>query len=184
MRGDPKRQDRGFTLVELMIVVGVIGVIASLAIPNYLRFTAKTHRTEMLETVSKIKLYLKNVYDNTGTFSTAHMAAGAASAINPDPTAANAQPVGLPDKWNSALAGWPDFQFPPEGGVRMRYQYTLGNADSNGNVQDVTITVCGSFTSLGPNVVTCPGSMLGNYLYTEVFHGSGAADPPTEIPQF
>jgi prepilin-type N-terminal cleavage/methylation domain-containing protein len=185
MRVDPRRQDRGFTLVELMIVVGVIGVIASLAIPNYLRFTARTHRTEMLETVSKIKLYLKNVYDNNGTFSTGQtLAAGASSQINPDPTAPGAQPLGLPDKWNTSLNGWTDFQFPPEGGVRMRYSYTMGSADGSGNVQDLTITVCGAFTSLGPNLVTCPGSMLGNYLYTEVFHGNGTSDPPVEIPQF
>ena len=52
MRQEFRRRDRGFTLVELMIVVGVIGVIASLAIPNYLRFTARSSRSEMLETRS------------------------------------------------------------------------------------------------------------------------------------
>jgi prepilin-type N-terminal cleavage/methylation domain-containing protein len=172
-----QRQDRGFTLVELMIVVAVIGVIASLAIPNYMRFTARTRRAEMLETVSKIKLSFKSTFDNTGTFASNSTAApGNTSVINPT----NASiPVGQPDTWDTHAPGWGDFQFPPDGPVRMRYTYTIA-----ANGQDVTINVCGSIASLGSNVVSCPQGMTGNYLYTEVFHGSGASDPPTEVPAF
>lgn len=175
--------DRGFTLVELMIVVGIIGMIASLAIPNYLKFTARTRRTEMMETVSKIKLYFRNTYDNVGSLSTpGTVPHDAMSAVNPT----TLDPVGTAAAWNPSAVGWSDFQFPPEGGVKMRYSYTLGALDASGNVSDVTISVCGAFAGLGPNTVTCPGSMSGNYLYTEVFHGNGSLDPnpPTEFPAF
>ncbi len=37
---------RAFTLVELMIVVAVIGVLSALAIPNYIRFQAKSKQSE------------------------------------------------------------------------------------------------------------------------------------------
>lgn len=183
MRKKFSRQDRGFTLVELMIVVGVIGVIASLAIPNYLRFSARSSRSEMLETIGKMRMHFKQVYDNTGSFVTpSTAAAGADSTINPDP--ALGIPVGQPAPWNPNLATWTDFAFPPDGAVRMRYSYTMGTADGKGNVSDVTFSVCGQFAPLGPAVISCPGGLTGNYLYTEVFHGSGASETPVEFPTF
>jgi prepilin-type N-terminal cleavage/methylation domain-containing protein len=172
-----QRQDRAFTLVELMIVVAVIGVIASLAIPKYLLFTARTRRSEMLETVSKIKLSFKTAADNAGTFVSSSTVANSAGSSLVNPTTASI-PVGQPDTWNTHALGWVDFQFPPDGPVRMRYTYTITN-----NGQDLTISVCGSFASFGNNTVLCPQAMMGNYLYREVFHTNGSSDLPVyEFP--
>ena len=55
----------------------------------------------------------------------------------------------------------------------------------SGNVNEITFSVCGSLPSLGATVgALCPGPMDGNYVYTEVFHGNGTVDPPTEFPRF
>lgn len=50
------RQQKGFTLIELMIVVAIIGILAALAIPAYQDYTIRTRVSEGLSMASSAKL--------------------------------------------------------------------------------------------------------------------------------
>jgi len=61
-----KKAQAGFTLIELMIVVAIIGILAAVAIPNYQTYTAKSKFTAALAEVSAGKVGIDTAL-NDGT---------------------------------------------------------------------------------------------------------------------
>lgn len=57
---------KGFTLIELMIVVAIIGILAAIAIPAYQDYIARSQVSEAIGLANKFKGNINEVYSQTG----------------------------------------------------------------------------------------------------------------------
>jgi len=62
------RREKGFTLIELMIVVAIIGILAAIAIPNFMKFQAKAKQSEAKTNLAAIHTAQISYFGEAGTF--------------------------------------------------------------------------------------------------------------------
>jgi len=62
------KQQKGFTLIELMIVIAIIGILAAIAIPAYQDYTIRSKVSEGLNLAGAAKLAVAETYDSKGGF--------------------------------------------------------------------------------------------------------------------
>jgi len=120
------RNQGGFTLIELMIVIGLIGLIAAIAIPTFLTYQARSRRTEGSTNVAGIARAYQAYHAERGKFPdmvTETSALGSPQASLPDPTAhgmaapgTQKLPWDAPTESFFSIVGWK-----PEGNVFYTY---------------------------------------------------------------
>jgi prepilin-type N-terminal cleavage/methylation domain-containing protein len=127
------RSNKGFTLIELMIVVVIIGILAALAIPRFMRSTTKAKQTEAKQLLKQIYTMQHAYRQEFNAYCLAGVAAAAGSA-------------------NFARLG-------VDVGTTARYTYTMttataaaflctatGNLDDDGTIDTWTINQNGTLT--------------------------------------
>ena len=62
-----KNVQKGFTLIELMIVVAIIGILAAVAIPAYSNYTKKAKFTEVTQATQAVKIAVEGCASEYGT---------------------------------------------------------------------------------------------------------------------
>ena len=61
--------EAGFTLVELMITVAIIGILASVAVPSYRSYVLKSRRVEAMSELTKAQTIIERCYGANFTYS-------------------------------------------------------------------------------------------------------------------
>ncbi len=77
-----QRRQQGFTLIELMIVVAIIGILAAIAIPAYQDYTIRSQVSEGLNLAAGAKTAIAEFYNNTGRLPGSNASAGLATAAS------------------------------------------------------------------------------------------------------
>ena len=75
-----RKMQKGFTLIELMIVVAIIGILAAIAIPAYQDYTARSQMSEAMSLASGVRTAVTETFQSTGTFPVTNASAGVALA--------------------------------------------------------------------------------------------------------
>ena len=108
----------GFTLIELMIVVAIIGILAAIAIPNFLNYQLKSKTAEAKTNIGAIRT-------SQEAFKAEHDYYAACIA---NPAAVS---KGAKQAWDAggalvAADGWPAIGFSPAGNVYYQYEVAVG----------------------------------------------------------
>jgi type IV pilus assembly protein PilA len=136
------KQERGFTLVELMIVVLIVGVLASLAVVGYRKLVTSSHVSEATNMVQNIRAAQEGYHDETLQYAniSSSVVSGPFYPSNA-PTAAQATAWGAPCTGCLAGMDWSVLPLHVDGPVLFGYATTAGPA--NTSPADASITVNG-----------------------------------------
>jgi type IV pilus assembly protein PilA len=147
------KMQKGFTLIELMIVVAIIGILAAIAIPAYQNYTIRAQVTEGLSLADNYQTAVAEFYQNNGTFPAGVSTTGTATTV--------AMPGATVGKYVGAIT------VDASGNIKVTYTGSAVNAKLSGDILYLNVGtdtngdvawVCGLQSTAPPTGVTLNGA--------------------------
>ena len=113
-----RKSKKGFTLIELMIVVAIIGILAAIAIPNFLRFQLKSKSSEGKVNIAAIRTAEESYLAEFGVY--------VAASVNPAADVPGSQKAAFDTGGGFDTLGWS-----PEGNVFFQYAVNAPSGENH-----------------------------------------------------
>ncbi|MFB3787921.1 MAG: type II secretion system protein [bacterium] len=138
------RVQRGFTLIELLIVVAIIGVLAAIAVPNFLNAQVRAKVAKVKSDFKAISTAMEMYHMDFNCYAPAFKLSALTS---PQPYMSSVPQDVFPPHWDYASAGGQG-----EAGAKVTwYRYVLGSKDPKiGGSNDLRIAHCADYWAYFP----------------------------------
>ena len=107
------RNNKGFTLLELMIIVAIVAILVAIAIPNYQRYILRSYRVDARNTLENIALKIEQNFKVTRQWNTLATNIGGSTVLSNQTLAAwgpSQSPLGGNARYNITFEGVPTAQ--------------------------------------------------------------------------